>query len=94
MSDGKHGLGQLRHLYAQMLDGGIRQEHMAEAARGLLAPGIAELERLHEAMADARRAALESAIAEVEDHGRPYLGLVHGDIITRLRALLDDGGAK
>lgn len=44
----KFGLGQLRHLYTQMLDGYLLQDHLREAAKYLLAPGIEEMERLYE----------------------------------------------
>jgi hypothetical protein len=43
----KQGLGQLRHLYKQMLNGDVKQEHTSYAAEGLLAPGIEELEKAH-----------------------------------------------
>lgn len=40
----EHAIAQLRHLYSQMVGGYVR--YPAEAARGLLGPAIAELERL------------------------------------------------
>jgi dihydrofolate reductase len=44
----KFNLAQLRHLYTQMLDGYLLQEHLISAAKGLLGPGIAEFEKLYE----------------------------------------------
>lgn len=54
MSDNKFGLGQLRHLYQQMINGHIKQEFMAEAAKGLLAPGIRDFERTIKELEDIR----------------------------------------
>ena len=42
-ADHAHALAQLRHLYAQMLGGQVRD--CAQAARGLLGPAIEMLER-------------------------------------------------
>jgi hypothetical protein len=54
-------LGQLRHLYAQMVTGGVTDT--AEAARGLLGPAIAhfELEARVEAEAEATANALPTS---------------------------------
>lgn len=43
----EHALRKLRHLYEQMLDGRVRttQRDIARAARGLLGPAIADIER-------------------------------------------------
>ncbi len=40
-----HAIAQLRHLYAQMLRPSWTTEQVAEAAKGLLGPAIADLER-------------------------------------------------
>jgi hypothetical protein len=45
-----HAIAQLRHLYAQMIGGYVT--YPAEAAKGILAPVIAELERIHESSGD------------------------------------------
>lgn len=44
-----HAIAQLRHLYAQMIEGHVRDT--GAAARGLLGPAIAELERFMDARA-------------------------------------------
>ena len=61
-------VAQLRHLYAMMLHGDVRDT--AEAARGLLGPAIADLERAHDAddKDRARVAKLEAALREAK-HG-------------------------
>ncbi len=53
-ADKRYGLGQLRHLYQQMIEERITPRHMEEAARRLLAPGIEELEALHLEVAQLR----------------------------------------
>ncbi len=45
MPRNRFGLGQLRHLYQQMLSTKVKDQ--VEAAKYLLAPGIKELEELH-----------------------------------------------
>jgi hypothetical protein len=47
-ADARFALGQLRHLYEQMLNGHVR--NVEAAARGLLGPSIEKLERLMDSL--------------------------------------------